>query len=277
MDQSISRNDYFGGDLGRSQLRTRANQYDIGVRFTSANGVFSRTQIVTFTPRFVLVNQTSHCLLAKRVIPTPPSSSRDSGLVISVVEPGQFCSLQRKSTSTGGGRASISHTSLARLGFAGYDWSGPFPINQVGEVSVMCSLASREREQQKAATRGSDNAVALGPPPVRLTRVRIKLDKATLYIVCSDEPLLRPTYRIDNKSERTLFFRQKNELGTRRGKCGSRHGRCEGRLRVLRARLVLLGSWPKYPVRLARPSFTKATSLDISHVTAGKRCVSDHG
>lgn len=220
VDLTVSMDDYFGGDLSTAQLLTRMNRYDVGVQFTQAPGIFTRTKVITFMPRFMVVNKTDKCMLFRQVVQS--NTLWTDGAHATVVEPNKYAALQYKDCGPDAvkkeqkdkrkGRVELA---MACLSFEGYEWSGSFPIDQVGEVCVTCRLDTRRRAkralaeseniQQAESSFGHQETLQ---PLSKFVRVRVKLHDATVYIVCSNEPVDQPTYRIDNKSDRTVFYKQ---------------------------------------------------------------------
>eukprot|EP00742_Colponemidia_sp_Colp-10_P011678 GILJ01013009.1.p1 GENE.GILJ01013009.1~~GILJ01013009.1.p1 ORF type:complete len:1942 (-),score=279.50 GILJ01013009.1:31-5289(-) len=148
--------------------------YMFGVEIDFAPDVYFRTKLVTFAPRFVLVNRLQRTVQVKQV----RSHARDE----IILTPNQKRVFHWPDQSQ-------PQLLCFRLEEYGWDWSGEFPIQDIGEFAIrLCNSHSRQEQ---------------------LTRVELKLEKATVFVIFREQQT--HPYRIENLSLEKLRVHQKGQ------------------------------------------------------------------
>ncbi|GMI17545.1 hypothetical protein TrLO_g14806 [Triparma laevis f. longispina] len=166
------------GDKKKKDPRGRRCQYDIGVHCTSGQDVYFRTTVITFLPRYVLVND-----LRVPIELTQFNCEEDWRMTV----PG--------GTSTGfhwpfKDKAFLMSCRLQSDGFKSpsWTWSGEFSIDALGEVALKVRQKFRRSE-------------------IFLIRVVVKIVDASIVVLFEQVDEFVP-YRIDNETSHRIRFRQ---------------------------------------------------------------------
>ena len=164
---------------------------------------FARSKVVTFVPRFILVNclPDTHIVLRQRVAREAP---RKRGAILSSREretaqsgsrswltlgPGEGRNLEILDARAVGKGGSIDPVMLVSLPVAeGWDWSGGFRISTVDEQAVKV------------------HNVCTGE--TRVLRIRTEAEGATTVCKVSAESETMPLYRIENESAELVHYYQ---------------------------------------------------------------------
>jgi hypothetical protein len=152
--------------------------FDIGVRVETAPLTFYRTKIVTFVPRFVLLNSQSCPIEVKQCGTT----------TIFFIEPGK--TLVFNSSLVDGLQPAPLALSFRRVGseFSQWTWSGYFDIQQVGDTTINCP-----------------NLVV---PEIKFARIAVRNEGASVFVSIGDYSPADPAFKflipfcvVNNSSE----------------------------------------------------------------------------
>eukprot|EP00743_Colponemidia_sp_Colp-15_P008438 GILK01009172.1.p1 GENE.GILK01009172.1~~GILK01009172.1.p1 ORF type:complete len:1282 (+),score=242.95 GILK01009172.1:355-3846(+) len=156
--------------LGKTSISKR--RYELGVTINFASGVYHRTKVVTFSPRFVLLNQCPYSIIAAQL-------DTDRTYILHCQEFTAFHWQDDKNKP------------LLTIKFAevGWEWSGGFRIDEMGDFAV--KLNNRELNN------------------VYLARIAVTLEDATVFVRLMEEARDYPPYRIENLTAHPLKFKQK--------------------------------------------------------------------
>ncbi len=168
--------------------------YSLGVSIDVARSPFHRTKVISIMPRFVLVNLMGRPLLVKqlgtsgrRYVGGPGGDG--TGVDALLVGADQRVPFHWADSSGGWNTDGRSRRVVSvRFDEYGWQWSGGFPIHNVGEFSV------RLRNLHTHAS--------------YICRVEVFMLQATLFVVFQAELRRLPPYRIENMSFATLHYHQ---------------------------------------------------------------------
>jgi hypothetical protein len=168
--------------------------YSLGVSIDVARAPFHRTKVISIMPRFVVVNLMGRPLLVKqlgtsgrRYVGGPGGDG--TGVDALLVGADQRVPFHWADSSGGWGADGRSRRVVSvRFDEYGWQWSGGFPIHNVGEFSV------RLRNLHTHAS--------------YICRVEVFMLQATLFVVFQAELRRLPPYRIENMSFATLHYHQ---------------------------------------------------------------------
>ncbi|CAI5706947.1 unnamed protein product [Peronospora farinosa] len=173
-------------------------KFSIGYSIRPAKGQYSRTKVITLTPRFMLINAMSSAIevchsSSKMMTPAVINMANTSGSVAnsrttSPVNP--VVQLDAGAYADFHWTLRFAKTRTIRCRFAefGWSWSGAVPLVESGEYAV------RMRHE---STRES-----------KLVRVTLKLDSSCVCVYFREERTTAPPYRVENYSLETLRTHQ---------------------------------------------------------------------
>ncbi|BHF82327.1 Vacuolar protein sorting-associated protein 13D [Sparganum proliferum] len=198
-----------GVDLLRLRIKSTGDRpdllYSIGVEVRKGRGPHNVTTMVTFTPRFVISNETNLRLqFAQRFC---LESSTDKSVVMDT-QP--HCSLsfhwpRQDLDQLLCVRALIPNGSngTSKDSYVTTHWSGGM------QIDVPRSYTLKLRLPRRSASSASTAALFTGTVPDSLfLRVSIVLRSATFFVIVTDASKLPPLYRIENRSLVSLFYLQ---------------------------------------------------------------------
>jgi len=149
----------------------RVEEFHVGVSVQEGQGKFKLTKLITFTPRYILRNDSSHDIKFRE-----PGSRSDSLLAASSSSPLYF--LRQNAEK----QLSIKFPGVSNA------WSSPFNIQDIGKVHVRLDTDD-----------GS---------PSTLMKASIILEEATIFIIFKEEEGKWPYLIVNETSEDVLFYQE---------------------------------------------------------------------
>lgn len=169
-----------GDDLGRS--------FELGVRIEMGSGAYHRTKMITFTPKFILINK-----LERVVFYGQQGTNSRFGL-----EPNQKMPFHWREKDQ-------DNKLQLSLG-SEYTWSAPFSINEIGEFCVKIARITKESAVSSKMER------VIKAQDTYLVRVEVQLSREqTIYVILKPEAKDCPPYLIENLTDYKIRFWQKNQ------------------------------------------------------------------
>lgn len=141
---------------------------------------FYRTKVITLSPRYILVNNTDTTLFYKQNDTT------------------QSFQLESAQSSSWHWTSRDSYKEI-KISLRSHEWSCSFAIDQIGDFAI--KIPRLKSYSDPVSQQQEDNYYT--------TRVNIKLDKSTVYIIFDPESKEFPPYRIENFTRATILVGQK--------------------------------------------------------------------
>jgi len=182
----------------RHNKADRRCRYDIGIHSSIGKSVYHNTTVVTFLPRYVLVNNLN-CLIEitqlslteewRMSIPVTtstgfhwPSKDRETKLMIRLCDSHASDGSVNSNPNTGSTTGSATERSS-------WNWSGEFSIDSLGEETLKIRSASNRTD-------------------VVLVRVSVRLVESTIIVNFEPSEIKVVPYRINNNTSHKIRFRQ---------------------------------------------------------------------
>lgn len=161
--------------------KTHTKVFEIGYSITIGQGNYYRTKVITFSPRYIIVNNVGLKVECKQR-DMPSNSSR---FVLQDKErlPWHW--------------PSGEHARELCIKLEESDWSFGFPLDHLGDFAIKIPL----------------NDANNFDIPYYLARIQIKIDNSTLFVIINAENKVFPPYRIENLTHETLLISQ-THVGT---------------------------------------------------------------
>jgi vacuolar protein sorting-associated protein 13A/C len=149
----------------------RVEEFHVGVSVQEGQGKYKLTKLITFTPRYILRNDSSHDIKHRE-----PGSRSDSLLEANSSSPLYFL------RQTAEKQLSIKFPGVSNT------WSSPFSIQDIGKVHVRLDAED-------------------GSPPT-LMKVSMILEDATIFIIFKEEKGKWPYLIVNETSADVLFYQE---------------------------------------------------------------------
>lgn len=149
----------------------RVEEFHVGVSVQEGQGKFKLIKLITFTPRYILRNDTSHDIKYRE-----PGSRADSLLTSNSSLPLYFL------------RQNAEKQLSIKFPGVGHAWSSPFSIQDIGKVHVRLDTED-------------------GSPPT-LIKASMIMEDATIFVVFKEEKGKWPYLLVNETSEDVLFYQE---------------------------------------------------------------------
>ncbi len=169
----------------KRESTNKRKKYEFSVRTKTAPGVFHRSKLIIFTPRFAIKNECDQFIMIAQY----DTDIADESILKIKQGTWEFFHWPDHKKSP-----HVVMSLSDALTLKPYSWSGRFKIDQVDEFTV-------KLKKEKNKGRANDNYY--------YARVVINLDSTTVYIRILPEDLKNPPYRIDNLTSYEINYRQK--------------------------------------------------------------------
>ncbi len=168
--------------------RDHKGQYDLGLVMAQCEAPFQRTSLLTFVPRYVLVNR-----LDAAALEFAQTACMDSW--VGTLHPGEEAPFHWPWTE----KKKLIQVRLSTASTTPEDawqWSGDFSIDSVGELHI---------KMRKAGNTPHDKRIVI-------LRVNIELIQASIVVTFSGQDPEWPPYRVDNLTSYNIRYRQTASL-----------------------------------------------------------------
>ena len=169
----------------KRESTNKRKKYEFSVRTQTAPGLFHRSKLIIFTPRFAIKNECDQFILLAQY----DNDIVDENIVKIKQNTWEFFHWPDYKKPP-----HVVMSLSDALTLKPYSWSGRFKIDQVDEFVV-------KLRKEKNKGRSNDNFY--------YARVVINLDGTTVYIRILPEDTKNPPYRIDNLTTYEISYRQK--------------------------------------------------------------------
>ncbi|KAI9287283.1 vacuolar protein sorting-associated protein vps13 [Umbelopsis sp. AD052] len=149
----------------------RVEEFHVGVSVQEGQGKFKLIKLITFTPRYILRNDTSHDIKYRE-----PGSRADSLLTSNSSLPLYFV------------RQNAEKQLSIKFPGVGHAWSSPFSIQDIGKVHVRLDTED-------------------GSPPT-LIKASMIMEDATIFVIFKEEKGKWPYLLVNETAEDVLFYQE---------------------------------------------------------------------
>jgi len=165
--------------------KTTSVQYRIGVSIELLSERYFRTKVITFRPRYIIVNRTNREIYYTQV-------GSNFAHLLKHKQSLPFHWLNRDETQKLSITLSPHHT-----------WSGGFAIDEIGEFAI------KIRSKSCLDVTESENTAELNYGSTYLARVEIQLHAATFFVILKKQADRVPPYQLENYTDMEIHYYQK--------------------------------------------------------------------
>ena len=172
-------------------------QYHIGVSIELLSERYFRTKVITFRPRYILVNRTSRDIYYKQ-------------------ENTDFCHLLKTKQNLPFHWLDRSKPLLLAITLSkSHKWTGGFQIDEIGEFAIKIrsneenKKENENHDEKSSLSSSSSSNLSLNPNSIYLARIEIQLQKATFFIIFKKQANKVPPYQLENYTDLEIYYYQK--------------------------------------------------------------------